>query len=95
MVKEWLYQCLNDEFNIVKSPKSFNSQIGLPISLLQIDDRYNLGIFEVGISQPEEMKVFKNYLNRRTKLNFVPLYTLRSIWEDSPLKPLSLPLIEY
>ena len=59
MVKEWLYQCLNDEFNIVKSPKSFNSQIGLPISLLQIDDRHNLGIFEVGISQPEEMKVLE------------------------------------
>ncbi len=55
ILKEWLYQCLWNEFPTVKSPKSFNSQIGLPLSLLQINDSHELGIFEVGISKPEEM----------------------------------------
>ncbi len=55
IVKEWLYQSLNDEFKTVKSPKSFNSQLGLPISLLQINENHEVGIFEVGISKPEEM----------------------------------------
>ncbi|WP_223598180.1 bifunctional UDP-N-acetylmuramoyl-tripeptide:D-alanyl-D-alanine ligase/alanine racemase [Chryseobacterium sp. GVT01B] len=56
ILKEWLYQCLWNEFPTVKSPKSFNSQIGLPLSLLQINSSYKLGIFEVGISKPHEMK---------------------------------------
>lgn len=55
ILKEWLYQCLWNEFPTVKSPKSFNSQIGLPLSLLQINDSHELGIFEVGISKPNEM----------------------------------------
>lgn len=56
IVKEWLYQCLWTEKNVVKSPKSFNSQIGLALSLLLIDEHHDLGIFEVGISEPKEMK---------------------------------------
>ena len=56
IVKEWLYQCLWNEFSCVKSPKSFNSQIGLPISLFQIDRNHEIGIFEVGISKPHEME---------------------------------------
>lgn len=56
ILKEWLYQCLWNEFSTVKSPKSFNSQIGLPLSLLQINDSHQLGIFEVGISEPNEME---------------------------------------
>ncbi|MCX8522638.1 bifunctional UDP-N-acetylmuramoyl-tripeptide:D-alanyl-D-alanine ligase/alanine racemase [Chryseobacterium formosus] len=56
ILKEWLYQCLWNEFPTVKSPKSFNSQIGLPLSLLQINDSHKLGIFEVGISKPDEMQ---------------------------------------
>lgn len=56
ILKEWLYQCLWNEFSTVKSPKSFNSQIGLPLSLLQINDSHQLGIFEVGISKPHEME---------------------------------------
>ncbi|WP_292011057.1 bifunctional UDP-N-acetylmuramoyl-tripeptide:D-alanyl-D-alanine ligase/alanine racemase [Chryseobacterium sp.] len=56
ILKEWLYQCLWNEFPTVKSPKSFNSQIGLPLSLLQINDNHKLGIFEVGISKPAEMQ---------------------------------------
>ncbi|MCW1964469.1 bifunctional UDP-N-acetylmuramoyl-tripeptide:D-alanyl-D-alanine ligase/alanine racemase [Chryseobacterium viscerum] len=60
ILKEWLYQCLWNEFPTVKSPKSFNSQIGLPLSLLQINSSYQLGIFEVGISKPHEMEKLEN-----------------------------------
>lgn len=56
IVKEWLYQCLNEYFAVVKSPKSFNSQIGLPISLLQTNENHQIGIFEAGISEPKEMQ---------------------------------------
>lgn len=55
IVKEWLYQSLFDEMVTVKSPKSFNSQIGLPLSLLEINETHELGIFEVGISKVGEM----------------------------------------
>lgn len=57
IIKEWLYQCLWEQFNIVRSPKSYNSQIGLPLSLLQTENDNNLGIFEVGISKPGEMEI--------------------------------------
>ena len=60
ILKEWLYQCLWNEFPTVKSPKSFNSQIGLPLSLLQINKCHKLGIFEVGISMPHEMETLEN-----------------------------------
>lgn len=56
ILKEWLYQCLWNEFSTVKSPKSFNSQTGLPLSLLQINPSHQLGIFEAGISGPGEME---------------------------------------
>ena len=59
IVKEWLYQCLWNEFPTVKSPKSFNSQIGLPISLLQTSEKHQVGIFEVGISKLNEMKTLE------------------------------------
>jgi len=60
ILKEWLYQCIWNEFPTVKNPKSFNSQIGLPLSLLQINDTHKLGIFEVGISKPDEMEKLEN-----------------------------------
>lgn len=60
ILKEWLYQCLWNEFPTVKSPKSFNSQIGLPLSLFQINNSHQLGIFEVGISNPNEMEKLEN-----------------------------------
>jgi len=55
IVKEWLFQLLSPYLRIVRSPKSFNSQIGVPLSVLQMTDNYNLGIFEAGISMPDEM----------------------------------------
>src|SRR5690349_12867002 len=55
IVKEWLYQLLAADFNIVRSPKSFNSQIGVPLSVWQIDSDHTMGIFEAGISKSGEM----------------------------------------
>lgn len=55
IIKEWLYQMLFDVFNIVKSPKSYNSQIGMALSLLGIEKEHDLGIFEAGISKKGEM----------------------------------------
>jgi alanine racemase len=56
IVKEWLYQLLHEQFRIVRSPKSFNSQIGVPLSVWQLNATHELGIFEAGISQPGEME---------------------------------------
>jgi Alr-MurF fusion protein len=56
IVKEWLFQLLNNEFDIVRSPKSYNSQVGVPLSVWQMNDTYDLAIFEAGISLPGEMK---------------------------------------
>lgn len=56
VVKEWLYQLLADDFEVVKSPRSYNSQIGVPLSVWLINEQHNLGIFEAGISQTGEME---------------------------------------
>ncbi|RYF18756.1 MAG: bifunctional UDP-N-acetylmuramoyl-tripeptide:D-alanyl-D-alanine ligase/alanine racemase [Flavobacteriales bacterium] len=56
IVKEWLYQLLSADFNVVRSPKSYNSQIGVPLSVWQINENHNLGIFEAGISNINEMQ---------------------------------------
>lgn len=55
IVKEWLSQLLEEKYNIVKSPKSYNSQIGVPLSVWQMNDTNTLALFEAGISQSGEM----------------------------------------
>ncbi len=55
-IKEWLAQILQYDKRIVRSPKSYNSQVGVPLSLLLMDHHYDLGIFEAGISKPDEME---------------------------------------
>ena len=55
MVKEWLYQLLLPSQKIVRSPRSFNSQIGVPLSVWLLNEQTEIGIFEAGISQPGEM----------------------------------------
>ena len=55
VVKEWLYQLLQQDYHIVRSPKSYNSQIGVPVSVWQLNASHTLGIFEAGISKPGEM----------------------------------------
>lgn len=56
IVKEWLYQLLSVDERVVRSPKSYNSQIGVPLSVWQLNDNHQLGIFEAGISKPNEME---------------------------------------
>ncbi len=55
IVKEWLFKLLSHEFKIVRNPGSYNSQIGVPLSVWAIQHLHDLGIFEAGISQPGEM----------------------------------------
>ncbi len=54
-VKEWLYSVLKEHFVIVRSPKSYNSQIGVALSVLELNSNHTLAIFEAGISQVGEM----------------------------------------
>ena len=70
VVKEWLYQLLKDDYHVIRSPKSYNSQIGVPLSVWEVEDvrctmydvrctkdeKPTLCIFEAGISQPGEME---------------------------------------
>ena len=55
VVKEWLYQLLKDDYRITRSPKSYNSQIGVPLSVWQLSEETELAIFEAGISEMGEM----------------------------------------
>ena len=61
-VKEWLNQLLQADIEIVRSPRSYNSQIGVPLSVWQLDKDSAMGIFEAGISQPGEMAKLKEIL---------------------------------
>jgi len=62
IVKEWLHELLSEEFRIVRNPKSYNSQVGVPLSVLLMENHNNLGIFEAGISQPGEMDRLGNII---------------------------------
>ena len=62
VVKEWLYQLLHDDYNIVRSPKSYNSQIGVPLSVWQMNEQHTLAIFEAGISQIGEMELLEKII---------------------------------
>lgn len=55
IVKEWLNFLLNPDYTIIRSPKSYNSQVGVPLSVISINEKHNLGIFEAGISTRNEM----------------------------------------
>ena len=55
VVKEFLYHLLSGCYRIVRSPKSYNSQLGVPLSILNMEEEYTLAIFEAGISMPMEM----------------------------------------
>ncbi len=55
IIKEWIYQCLHSDFHICRSPKSYNSQIGVPLSVFQLQPGDDFGIFEAGISEHGEM----------------------------------------
>lgn len=59
VVKEWLYQILSPERNITRSPRSYNSQIGVPLSVWMMSEHTELGIFEAGISEMGEMELLR------------------------------------
>lgn len=62
IVKEWLWQLLRDDYAIVRSPKSYNSQVGVPLSVWQMDEAHQLAIFEAGISRTGEMQKLREIL---------------------------------
>lgn len=62
IVKEWLAHLLKSQVALVKNPKSYNSQVGVPLSVLHMQSQHNFGIFEAGISEPAEMQNLANIL---------------------------------
>jgi UDP-N-acetylmuramoyl-tripeptide--D-alanyl-D-alanine ligase len=62
IVKEWLYQLLKQDYTICRSPKSYNSQVGVPLSLWQLNQQHTLGIFEAGISEVGEMTILNQLI---------------------------------
>src|SRR5205085_5613788 len=62
IVKEWLYQLLHSHYSIVRSPKSYNSQIGVPLSVWQMNETHTLAIFEAGISLAREMEALEKII---------------------------------
>lgn len=62
IVKEWLFQLLQSDYTIVRSPRSYNSQIGVPLSVLQINAHHTMGIFEAGISTINEMQALEKII---------------------------------
>ncbi|MBR4391574.1 MAG: bifunctional UDP-N-acetylmuramoyl-tripeptide:D-alanyl-D-alanine ligase/alanine racemase [Bacteroidales bacterium] len=62
IVKEWLAQLLSPDYNLVRSPKSYNSQVGVPLSVWRMDRSHQLAIFEAGISKPDEMTALQKII---------------------------------
>lgn len=65
IVKEWLSTILAPHFRLAKTPKSYNSQIGVPLSVWQLEPWHQIGIFEAGISKPGEMKHLESIIRPR------------------------------
>lgn len=83
IVKEWLYQLLQDLFTIVRSPKSFNSQVGVPLSVWQMGEQHTLALFEAGISAPGEMEKLQKVIKPTIGL-FTNLGEAHSAYFSSP-----------
>ena len=62
IVKEWLYQILRGEKYVTRSPRSYNSQIGVPLSVWLLNEQTEVGVFEAGISQPGEMAALRDII---------------------------------
>lgn len=63
IVKEWIYQLLQPVYNVTRSPRSYNSQLGVPLSVWQLDEDTEIGLFEAGISQPGEMEKLEKIIS--------------------------------
>lgn len=62
VVKEWLYQLLSPSMTVTRSPRSYNSQIGVPLSVWLLSEQSEVGVFEAGISMPGEMKSLRDII---------------------------------
>ncbi len=62
MVKEWLYQLLSPQHTVTRSPKSYNSQIGVPLSVWLLNEQTEIALFEAGISEPDEMEPLRDII---------------------------------
>ena len=62
IVKEWLYQLLSPEMKVTRSPRSYNSQIGVPLSVWLLNEQSQVGVFEAGISEPGEMQALRGII---------------------------------
>ena len=62
VVKEWLYQMLSPDMAVTRSPRSYNSQIGVPLSVWALNQNSQVAIFEAGISQPGEMEALQRII---------------------------------
>ena len=62
VLKEWLFQCLTSEYSVSRSPKSYNSQVGVPLSVWLLHEQAEWAIVEAGISQPGEMNKLENII---------------------------------
>ena len=63
IVKEWLADILGRSYPVLRSPKSYNSQVGVPLSVWKLEEKYKFGIFEAGISLPGEMEKLRRVIN--------------------------------
>ena len=63
MVKEWIYHFLFSKFRVIRSPKSFNSQLGVALSILELHDNADIALIEMGISKPQEMTRLEEIVN--------------------------------
>ena len=63
IVKEWLTSILDDKFKVVKSPDSYNSRLGVPLSVWQMSDQHDIAVFEAGISKPNEMRALAEIID--------------------------------
>ncbi|HOW39448.1 MAG TPA: bifunctional UDP-N-acetylmuramoyl-tripeptide:D-alanyl-D-alanine ligase/alanine racemase [Bacteroidales bacterium] len=63
IVKEWLADLLGSMLPVIRSPKSYNSQIGVPLSVWKLEEKYRMGIFEAGISHPGEMEKLQKIID--------------------------------
>ena len=82
MVKEWLYQLLLPSQKIVRSPRSYNSQIGVPLSVWLLNEQTEVGIFEAGISQPGEMSALHDII--QPTIGVLTSLTTRRRWSTAP-----------
>lgn len=62
-VKEWIYELIKSNFHVVRSPKSYNTTLGVPLSLLELSSNAEIALIELGVSKPEEIDLYKTLVS--------------------------------